>query len=146
MLSGVALALGDLPEALAAGLGGRVYRRGGEAEVRFLVGDPDPLLPVLLDGRLRLVPWGNRDGRRALPRTAWARIDTLAAGEWGTEIEPAVVPAALALDKGVWFHAREGVRIAMVGGTAFVLVEPSTHYYQVMTRSEWMPCLVGEVI
>jgi hypothetical protein len=28
----------------------------------------------------------------------------------------------------------------------YVLVEPSTHYYKVMTRSPWMPSLVGELI
>jgi hypothetical protein len=28
----------------------------------------------------------------------------------------------------------------------YVLVEPATHYYQVMTRSGWMPSLVGELI
>jgi hypothetical protein len=28
----------------------------------------------------------------------------------------------------------------------YVLVQPSTHYYQVMTRSAWMPSPVGELI
>jgi hypothetical protein len=28
----------------------------------------------------------------------------------------------------------------------YVLVEPATHYYQVMTRSPWMASLVGELI
>jgi hypothetical protein len=28
----------------------------------------------------------------------------------------------------------------------FMLCEPSTRYYRVMTRAEWMPALVGEVI
>jgi hypothetical protein len=28
----------------------------------------------------------------------------------------------------------------------YVLVEPASHYYQVMTRSVWMPVLVGERI
>jgi hypothetical protein len=27
----------------------------------------------------------------------------------------------------------------------YPLVEPSTHYYQIMTRSPWMPSLVGEL-
>lgn len=149
MLRGVAMAAGDLPEgaAEAFGLARRVHRRGGEAEVRFLVDDPRPLLPVVLGGRLRLLPWGNRDGRLGrLPGTAWARLDTVEAGDWGEGLTAAVVPAVLGLDRGVWFSVREGVRAVVLGGAAFVLVEPSTHYYQVMTRSEWMPCLVGEVI
>ena len=28
----------------------------------------------------------------------------------------------------------------------YVLCEPATHYYQVMTRSPWMPVLVGDLI
>jgi hypothetical protein len=28
----------------------------------------------------------------------------------------------------------------------YPIVEPATHYYEVMTRSEWMPVLVGELI
>jgi len=30
--------------------------------------------------------------------------------------------------------------------TPYPLVERSSHYYRVMTRSEWAPALVGEVI
>ncbi len=26
----------------------------------------------------------------------------------------------------------------------YPLVEPASHYYQVMTKSEWMPVLIGE--
>jgi hypothetical protein len=28
----------------------------------------------------------------------------------------------------------------------FLVTEPATRYYRVMTRAEWMPALVGEVI
>jgi hypothetical protein len=29
---------------------------------------------------------------------------------------------------------------------AYPLVEPTTHYYRVTTRSDWIPCLVGECV
>jgi hypothetical protein len=29
---------------------------------------------------------------------------------------------------------------------AYVIVEPASHYYRVMTRSRWMPVLVGQTI
>jgi hypothetical protein len=37
---------------------------------------------------------------------------------------------------------------ADVGGdpVVYLMCEPSTRYYQIMTRSEWMPVLIGEVI
>lgn len=58
---------------------------------------------------------------------------------------------AVGLDRGVWFRVREGVRGVMLRDEqgqpiVYVLVEPPTHYYEVMTRSEWMPALVGELI
>jgi hypothetical protein len=55
------------------------------------------------------------------------------------------------LDRGVWFHIREGVRGVVVRDeqgrpAVYILCEPSSHYYEVMTRSPWMPVLVGELI
>ena len=51
----------------------------------------------------------------------------------------------------MWFRVREGVRGVLVRDergqpVVYVLVEPASHYYQVMTRSGWMPALVGELI
>ena len=65
--------------------------------------------------------------------------------------EPAVIPATLALDGGVWYKVRQGVRGVAVrdergGVVVYPLVEPASHYYEVMTRSPWMPVLVGERI
>lgn len=153
MFSGVALALGEVPLELIDrhGLGRRVYERGGEREVRFLLEDRERLLPVWLDGRLQLARWGNRRGEsRSLPPTAWTWLATLEGGGW-KEWEPVVIPATVGLDRGVWFRVREGVRGIAVRDergvvTVYVVVEPSTHYYQVMTRSAWMPTLVGELI
>jgi hypothetical protein len=156
MLSGVAVALSEVPVELVAqlGLGRRVCERGGEPEVQFLLRDRERVLPAWLDGRLHVLPWGNRRGQgRALPCTAWARLETLEDGSWGErEVEPVVIPAALGLDRGVWFRVREGMRGLVARDEhgrpiVYPLVESATHYYRVMTRgSAWMPCLVGELI
>lgn len=64
--------------------------------------------------------------------------------------EEVVIPATAGIRKGVWFPIRQGIRglIAEAGGAAaaYMLVEPSTHYFKVMTRSERMPVLIGERI
>ena len=77
---------------------------------------------------------------------------TVEEGRWA-ELGPemVVVPAAMAVDNGVWFRVWQGVRglaVCAAAGAArvYVLCEPASHYYKVMTRSEWMPCLVGERI
>jgi hypothetical protein len=61
------------------------------------------------------------------------------------------VPAALGLDGGVWYVIRQGVRGVLVrdeGGVerVYLVCEPASHYYRVMTRSDWMPLLIGERI
>jgi hypothetical protein len=155
VFAGVALALSGLPLELLDrhGLRRRLHDRGGEPEVRFLLWDAERVLPVWLGGALQVVRWGNRRGQsRALPCTAWTWLSTLEGGGWGDrELTPVVIPATLGLDRGVWYHVREGVRGVVVRDergrpAAYVLVEPATHYYQVMTRSSWMPALVGELI
>ena len=111
------------------------------------------MLRSWLNGRLHIARWGNRRGEsRRLPCTAWTWLATLEGGGWGGHGgEPVVIPATMGLDRGVWFHVAEGVRGGAVRvdrgeAVVYVLVEPSTHYYQVMTRSEWMPSLVGQLI
>jgi hypothetical protein len=155
MFSGISLARSELPEELIErhGLRRRVHDRGGEPELRFLTRERAPVLPVWLDGQLRVVRWGNRRGQsRRLPCTAWTWLATVEKGGWA-ELEPVevAIPAAMGLDRGVWFQIREGVRGLAVRDeqgelVVFVLVEPASHYYQVMTRSAWMPVLIGERI
>ena len=152
MFAGVALALSELPVELIEqhGLQRRVCDRGGELEVQFLLHDAERVLPVWLNGQLRLVRWGNRRRQsRFLPLTAWTSLATVEAGGWGDrEPEPVVIPATLGLDLGIWYRIREGVRGVVVRDeqerpVVYVLCEPSSHYYAVMTRSPWMPVLIG---
>jgi hypothetical protein len=59
------------------------------------------------------------------------------------------VPATLGLENGVWFQVRQGVRAVLVRdeakvARAYPICEPASYYYRVMTRSHWMPVLIGE--
>jgi hypothetical protein len=154
--AGVAIPWDDLPTCLLARpeVRRRRYRRGNaRPEARFLFSDPDRLLPVLWQGQLRLLPWGARRGDKSgLPCTSMVWKATLERGvlrEAAPEL--AAVPASFALDCGVWFHVVQGIQALVVSGrqeqpVAYLLVEPASHYYRVMTRSKWMPCLVGQTI
>jgi len=155
MLGGVALALSEMSAELIErfGLQRRLYERGGEQEIQFLLRARERVLPVWLNGQLQIVRWGNRRGQsQALPCTAWTQLATLEGGGWdGWEVQPVIIPATLGLDQGIWYRIREGIRGIVVraeGGhlSVYLLVEPATHYYQVMTKSAWMPVLLGELI
>lgn len=155
MFEGVALALSELPVDLVErhGLRGRVHDRGGEPELRFLLRDCGRTLPVWLDGKLQILDWGNRRHQdRNLPCTAWTWLATVESGGWAARgAEEVVIPASMGLDNGFWYRIRRGVRGIVVRdererAVVYVLCEPSSHYYEVMTRSPWMPVLLGERI
>jgi hypothetical protein len=156
MLSGVALTLSGLPLELITrhGLERRIHERGGEREVQFHFADAERMLPVWHDGRLEVLRWGNRRGESVrLPCTAWTQLDTVENGGWGEcGVEPVVIPASMGLDKGVWFGISQGIRSLLAHDErglprVYLVCEPSTHYYQVMTRgSRWMPTLIDELI
>jgi hypothetical protein len=122
--------------------------------VQFLFADAERLLPVWRNGQLHVVRWGDRRGESPhLPCTAWTQLGTVENGGWvGREIEPVVIPATMGLDKGVWYRIRQGIRGVVVhdeGGQprVYVVCEPSSHYYQIMTcGSRWMPVLIDERI
>ncbi|HET6574530.1 MAG TPA: hypothetical protein VFG68_13060 [Fimbriiglobus sp.] len=153
MCTAIALAVGELPVTLAEGLADRVHTRGGESEVRFHWRAVPALLAVWWDGRLQIIRWGNRDRReRKLPPTGWTWRATVEAGRWAhMSPEPVDVPATYGFANGVWFRVQQGMRGLLVrdrGGVpaVYLVCEPATRYYKVMTRAEWMPTLIGEVI
>jgi hypothetical protein len=153
--AGIALALSELPVTLMErhGLGARVHDRGGEREVRFLCRDAPRLLPVWYAGRLRVARWGCRRGEsRVLPCTAWTWQATVAAGGWAQwAAAPVDIPATMGLENGVWYAVRQGMRGVLVRDergipVVYMVCEPASHYYEVMTRGRRMPVLIGERI
>lgn len=155
MCTGVALALSEIPLLMHCWpeVSRRIYRRGGEAEVRFLYDDREPVLPLWKDGRLELVYWGNGRGRsKCLPRTGWTWKETVEQGGWGGATPTvARVAASLGLEKGIWYRVRQGMHGLLVTDehqrdVVYMICEPSSHYYRVMTRSDRMPALIEEEI
>ncbi len=150
-MDGIAVAFSELPLDFIAQfeLSKQVHERGGEKEIRFLRQVRNALLPIRHEGQMRLVTWGCRTGK--LPRTGYTWRSTVEAGEWtvyhAVEVE---IPATAGLRNGIWFPIRRGIRgvLAEVGGdqAVYMLVEPSTYYFRIMTRSERMPVLIGEQI
>ena len=108
-----------------------------------------PLLPVWYCGQFRLIQWGSKSGRLHRSGLTWQRtIDDGGRAPYGAEtIE---IRASAGLDGGVWYRIRQGIRGLIVETpqetAAYLIVEPSDHYYRVMTRRERMPVLIGERI
>ncbi|MFL6116042.1 MAG: hypothetical protein ACJ786_32520 [Catenulispora sp.] len=156
MCTGIALVQSELPKPLFErhALDRRAHHgRGGEDEVWFLYRHFDRCLPVWYEGELVVLPWGcRRSDSRALPCTGWTWKDTLEAGGWANvEFTEAVIPANYGLEKGVWFTITQGIRAIVVKDEkgqprVYMVCEPASRYYRVMTKSDRMPALVEQTI
>ncbi len=155
MCTGIALAASELPLDVLEQprIKARLFTRGGEAEVRFYFRDSERLLPIIHDGVLRLVRWGARRAESAvLPPTGWTWLTSVESGQWGESgAEQVAIAATMGLEKGVWFRVREGIRGLLVRDergieSVYMMCEPASHYFHVMTRSQRMPVLIGERI
>jgi hypothetical protein len=154
MVTGVSLAWSFVPTELKGHrLRRRVHHRDGKREVWFFHDERNPRLPILRDGQLQFARWGNSRGRsRHLPRTGWTWRSTAESGYWshvgGILID---IPANFVYDRGVWVHVRQGIRGILVPderglAVCYMLCEPASHYYQVMTRSDSMPVFIDDQI
>jgi hypothetical protein len=110
------------------------------------------LLPIIHDGQLVIREWGNRNGKGKLPKTGWCQQESLAAGKWRwLSPELVEIPANFGLEKGIWFEVTEGMKGVLVRDESrhehvYMLTEAASHYYEVMTRHNRMPVLIGQVI
>jgi hypothetical protein len=153
---GIAVAGSELPTELIGryGLERRVHTRGGEPECRFYFRDRRPCLPIWRDGQLQIARWGNGRGQsRFLPRTGWTWRETVEQGGWSTSgAVPVAILANYGLERrGVWYLIETGIRGLLVPdergwAVCYMICEPASHYYRIMTGSERMPVLIDQRI
>jgi len=64
-------------------------------------------------------------------------------GEWkGIDAE---IPYTFGFDADVWYAMRS-IHSAAIAGAVYPIPQPSTHYYEVMSRQPRMPLFVDETI
>ncbi|MEZ6047306.1 MAG: hypothetical protein R3C11_17340 [Planctomycetaceae bacterium] len=127
----------ELPETLIEQNKLTPFDRGnGEPEYHFAFREHTPRLPVWTEGQLLILPWAGYCPKEALEAGRWSERQPI----------PIVIPASLCCDKGIWFLVREGIHGILVGRHTYLLTEPASHYYRIMTRHERMPVLIGEGI
>ncbi|AGA24969.1 hypothetical protein Sinac_0545 [Singulisphaera acidiphila DSM 18658] len=156
MCLGIAIAGSELPTELIGryGLDRHFYMRSERPEYRFLFRDRRPQLPIWRDGRLQIVRWGNSEGQsQFLPRTCWTWRKTIEQGGWHDSGAILVdIPASFGLERrGVWYLIERGIRGLLVPdergrAVVYMICQPSSHYYQVMTNSPQMPVFIDQQI
>ena len=155
MCVAIALAWSSLPTDLIGRhhLDRRIHERGGEREIQFHYRDRTPRLPVWRDGQLQIVRWGNGCGQsRFLPQTGWTWQDSIDEGMWkNLDAQTVHIPATLGFERGTWFTIREGIRGLLVPdehnkAVVYMICEPASHYYRIMTGCIRMPILIEQRI
>lgn len=134
----------------------RITTRGEatQQELHFMYPGAPPIeLPVIQDGQLVIMEWGNRNNKESkLPKTGWCRLESLEAGKWRwLAPEKVLIPADFGLEKSVWFQIKEGMEGVVVQDEqqrphVYMLTTEASVYYQNMTRHNRMPVLVGQEI
>ena len=151
------MAGGDVPTEMIGrcGLARHLHHRGGvRPEYRFFYRVRRPRIPVMRDGHLFFPRWGNGRGQsRYLPRTGWTWLESVREGHWrGTDAIRITIPASYAIDgRGVWYKVDVGIRGLLLpdergNAVAYMICEPSTYYYRIMTGSSRMPVLIDQRI
>ncbi|MFH0779608.1 MAG: hypothetical protein V1928_01990 [Parcubacteria group bacterium] len=88
-------------------------RKGDMVEVFFW--QSKPFLPIEEEGLVNLYPWGNRERGIRMPRTGWAKIESLRDGLWDY-LSPKMVrvPSAYGYEKRKWFKTPDGIKAVRV--------------------------------
>ena len=111
-----------------------------------------PLIPVFYQGEIHVLPWGNRRRDVKVPLAWSCDVATLESGAWSQYApDPVEILATFGFEKGVWYQVPEGIRGLVIHDQrdqpyVYLLLEPASHYYQVMTGYDREPVFVGEQI
>jgi hypothetical protein len=120
----------------------RAFKKTGEVETFFW--SERPILPAEFEGAVHLFDWGNREKTIDLPRTGWARIESLSAGKWNwLNPKEIIIPAARGYEKKVWFNIAKGIHGVLVERDGvervYMITEPANAKYQNLTKHDRMP-------
>lgn len=73
--------------------------------------DAKPYLPVYEDDEVNLYPWGDREGRSGLPKTGWAKIESVRDGIWNAySPKKVLIPSYAGYEKRHWFKTPQGIQ------------------------------------
>lgn len=103
-----------------------------------------PFLPIEEDGQVHLYDWGNREAGLKMPKTGWARVETVQDGRWDY-LSPQIVK--IVCDKGYekkkWFKTPTGlkaIKVKLYNVTrVYLLTTKADQEYLKITGHDRMP-------
>ncbi len=118
------------------------FQKSGE--IVFAYWDKHPRLPVRKGKDICFIDWGNHDKDLPLPKTGWARLESLLAKKWA-HLKPKVVliPAARGCENKVWFDLKDDIKAVLVQKDGvervYMITEAASPQYKELTQHERMP-------
>ncbi len=123
MIDAIATCVDSLPCDTA----GPVYPRGDRQEYRFYLAEQRLRLPVLFCGQHQFMTWAG-----------FIHRESVEAGHHAGK-EPCRIEASFCLAGGIWYQVVDGITALCRESRVWMMVQESSHYYQVMTRQRTMP-------
>ncbi len=105
-----------------------------------------PFLPVEEDDGVKLYHWGNRDRLLKLPKTGWAKQESLQDGMWDW-LAPKIVkiPSFMGYEKRKWFKTPDGLKAVKVRYNnivrVYIITTKASAVFQEYTGHDRMPAL-----
>lgn len=115
-------------------------------EIVFGYWDKRPMLPIRKGKEICFIDWGNRDEKLPLPKTGWARLESLLEKKWD-HLKPKVVliPVQRGYEKKVWFDLTADIKAVLVQKDGiervYMITEAATPEYKELTGHNRMPRL-----
>lgn len=69
-----------------------------------------PFLPVEEEDGIHLYDWGNREAFTKLPKTGWAKLESIQDGKWDwLSPKRVIIPGLMGYEKKKWFKTPRGI-------------------------------------
>lgn len=117
-----------------------------KGEIVFTYWDKQPVLPVKNKNGITFIEWGNRDANLSIPKTGWARLESLLEKKWD-HLKPKVVliPAKRGCEKKHWFDLDKDIKAVLVQKDGvqrvYMITEAASDEFKEMTGHDRMPRL-----
>jgi hypothetical protein len=115
-----------------------------EGRVEAFFWDKQAVLPVNTKDGVQLKLWGNKDKELKLPKTGWARSESLAEGKWDYLLpEPVDIPVDSGYEKKTWFDFKTGTKGILVNNNGeervYMITQEASEEYERETGHDREP-------
>ena len=123
-----------------------IDRFSKNGEIIFAFWQKHPALPIRDGNGIQVVAWGNRDDALKLPKTGWARIESIIENKWKhLNPTPVLIPASRGCEKKHWFNLQEDIQGILIHykdqKRVYMLTQAASPDYKEPTQHDRMPVM-----